>query len=130
MKKKFGTGILVFVLCFGYLFLQNKIPDEVSVRPGETLQLHTGIPLSMEQKEEEPVTLASMVFGRSGLGNSQKRPVISDRYHRDHQRKTRDSRRTDRHHQLQQSLLFRRCQKEYKSRSLWKVRRYPGRTDL
>lgn len=34
MKKKFGTGILVFVLCFGYLFLQNKIPDEVSVRPG------------------------------------------------------------------------------------------------
>ena len=57
MKKKFGTGILVFVLCFGYLFLQNKIPDEVSVRPGETLQLHTGIPLSMEQKEEEPVTL-------------------------------------------------------------------------
>ena len=72
MKKKFGTGILVFVLCFGYLFLQNKIPDEVSVRPGETLQLHTGIPLSMEQKEEEPVTLASMVFGRSGLGNSQK----------------------------------------------------------
>lgn len=27
-------------------------------------------------------------------------------------------------------LLFRRCQKEYKSRSLWKVRRYPGRTDL
>ena len=45
MKKKFGTGILVFVLCFGYLFLQNKIPDEVSVRPGETLQLHTGIPL-------------------------------------------------------------------------------------
>ena len=48
MKKKFGTGILVFVLCFGYLFLQNKIPDEVSVRPGETLQLHTGIPLSME----------------------------------------------------------------------------------
>ena len=72
MKKKFGTGILVFVLCFGYLFLQNKIPDEVSVRPGETLQLHTGIPLSMEQKEEEPVTLASMVFGRSGLGHSQK----------------------------------------------------------
>ena len=72
MKKKFGTGILVFVLCFGYLFLQNKIPDEVSVRPGETLQLHTGIPLSMEQKEEEPVTLASMVFGRSGLRNSQK----------------------------------------------------------
>ena len=63
MKKKFGKGILVFVLCFGYLFLQNKIPDEVSVRPGETLQLHTGIPLSMEQKEEEPVTLASMVFG-------------------------------------------------------------------
>ena len=52
MKKKFGTGILVFVLCFGYLFLQNKIPDEVSVRPGETLQLHTGIPLSMEQKEQ------------------------------------------------------------------------------
>lgn len=51
MKKKFGTGILVFVLCFGYLFLQNKIPDEVSVRPGETLQLHTGIPLSMEQKK-------------------------------------------------------------------------------
>ena len=72
MKNKFGTGILVFVLCFGYLFLKNKIPDEVSVRPGETLQLHTGIPLSMEQKEEEPVTLASMVFGRSGLGNSQK----------------------------------------------------------
>ena len=62
MKKKFGTGILVFVLCFGYLFLQNKIPDEVSVRPGETLQLHTGIPLSMEQKEEEPVTLASVSY--------------------------------------------------------------------
>lgn len=71
MKKKFGTGILVFVLCFGYLFLQSKIPDEVSVRPGETLQLHTGIPLSMEKKEEETVTLASMVLGRSGLGNSQ-----------------------------------------------------------
>lgn len=72
MKKKFGTGILVFVLCFGYLFLQNKIPDEVSVRPGETLQLHTGIPLSMEQKEEEPVTLASMVFGTEWIGEQVK----------------------------------------------------------
>ena len=71
MKKKFGVGILVFVLCFGYIFLQSKIPDEVSVRPGQALKLHTGIPLSMEKKEEETVTLASMVLGRTGVGKEQ-----------------------------------------------------------
>ena len=54
-------------------FYKNKIPDEVSVRPGETLQLHTGIPLSMEQKEEERVTLASMVFGRKWIWGTVKK---------------------------------------------------------
>lgn len=69
MKKKFFGGILVFFLFFTYFYLQNKVPDEVVVTEGENLELHVGIPMTLERtgKEEEGATLASMVFGKSGV---------------------------------------------------------------
>lgn len=72
MKKKFCGGILVFFLFFTYFFLQNKVPDEVMVTEGESLELHMGIPMTLErtQEEEEGATLASLVFGKSGIATN------------------------------------------------------------
>jgi len=64
MKKKYFFNIAVLLICFCYLFFLKKIPDEVNIRQGETLELQAKIPITFEKKEEEEkeTTLVSLIL--------------------------------------------------------------------
>lgn len=74
MKKKFFAGIVCFSLFFTYFILQNRVPDEVYIKEGEELELHTKIPLFFEKREtEETATLASMVLKNDRIESTQEK---------------------------------------------------------
>ncbi len=64
MKKRICAGMLVCILCMGYLSMMNKIPNEVMLREGEELKIDSGIPLTYERVEagEQETTLVSLML--------------------------------------------------------------------
>lgn len=64
MKKRICAGMLVCILCMGYLSMMNKIPNEVMLREGEELKIDSGIPLIYERVEagEQETTLVSLML--------------------------------------------------------------------
>lgn len=74
MKKKSWLMAAVIVLTAAYLLLLDQIPSEVKVQKGEEVILQTGLPLKLERREkEEEATLASVVFGKTGIRTDAKK---------------------------------------------------------
>lgn len=67
MKKRICAGMLVCILCMGYLSMMNKIPNEVMLREGEELKIDSGIPLTYERVEagEQETTLVSLMLNNN-----------------------------------------------------------------
>lgn len=67
MKKRICAGMLICILCMGYLSMMNKIPNEVMLREGEELKIDSGIPLTYERVEagEQETTLVSLMLNNN-----------------------------------------------------------------